>query len=165
MVDSRNLAPEDTAPVSTSVDPGCSETTGVKPQTTQGFGGDEGRNMPESPLDRGCKEALVFSVGYSAATNASGTAYLLSPTGKGTSQTSGKPDSRALSAGFSATHPIVTAKPGHGSAVLAGGVWEQPRSSGLPGPWLADNHRSRSVGSTYRGLCNVSVDYYKGNLM
>ena len=121
VVDSRYLASEDTAPVSTCVDPGCSETTVTKPKTTQGFSGDKGRNMPESPLDRGCKEALVVSMGSSAASNASGTAHLLSPVaGVGTSQASGKPDSRALSTGLSATHPVVTAEPGHGSDVLAG---------------------------------------------
>ena len=110
MVDSRYLAPVDTALVSTSVDPGCSETMGAKPQTTRGFGSEEG--SPDSLPDRGCKEALVRSVGSLAHSNASGMAYLLSPAGVGTSQTSGKLDSRALSSGFSASHPVVTAKPG-----------------------------------------------------
>ena len=117
-----------------------------------GSGSDKGRNMPALLPDRGCKEALVLSVGYSAAYNASGMTYLLSPVaGVGTSQLSRKLDSRALSAGFSATHPVDTGKPGHGFSVPADGVRERPGSSRMQWQWHAENHRSRSVGSTNHG--------------
>ena len=121
-MDSRYLASVDTAPASTLVDTGCSDTTAVKPQTTQGLSVDKGRNMPKSTQDRGSKETLVSSVSYSAAPVTSGTAHLLSPTaGVGTSQAAGQSDSRALSTGLSTTHPVVTVKPGHGSTVLVDG--------------------------------------------
>ena len=150
-VDSRYVAAVDTAPVSTIVDTGSSDTTVVKPQTTQGLVVDTGRDMPKATPNRGCKEALVSSVSYSAAPDASGTDRLLSPiAGVGMVQAADKSDSRAHGAGFTASHPVVTDKPGHGFTVLADGVREQPCSNGLSGPWL-DNQRSRSVASTGRG--------------
>ena len=151
-MDSRYLASVDTAPASTLVDTGSSDTTAVKPQTTQGLSVDTGRNMPKATLNRGRKEALVSSVSYSAAPDASGTDRLLSPTaGVGKVQAAGQSVSCALSTGISANHPVDTGKPGHGFSVPAGGVRERPGSSRMQWQWHAENHRSRSVGSINHG--------------
>ena len=149
-MDSRYLTPVDTALVSTCVDTRSSDTTAVKPKTTEGFGNDKGRNMPESLSNRGCKEALVRKVCSRAITTTSGTAPHLPP-GEGISQASSQLDPRALRAGFSATHPVDMGKPGHGFSVPADGVREQPDSSRMQWQWQAEYHRSRSVGSTNHG--------------
>ena len=104
-VDSRYLAAVDTAPASTIVDTGSSDTTAVKPQTTQGLSVDTGRNMPKATLNCGRKEALVSSVSYSAAPDTSGTDRLLSPTaGVGKVQAAGQSVSSAQGTGISASH-------------------------------------------------------------